>query len=613
MPTVVQDVSGDTALQTAIAALKAKIEGAEESSDIAQAVSQINTALAGKQNTLTFDSAPSSGSTNPVTSGGIKTALDGANAEIDELKAELTNIHPIATVNTGSSDVARVSYWIDSNGVIQRSNQSIILPVLPGYTYSLTTTFNDGTNYALLRDTVLTIESAPNYATGYTGRVMVAKNAISEFTAPDDAKYIIIRADTDVMQNAITFKVYSNLQFLNDVSICVYNTTIVLNKNNFQSIKGLGSTGNKFIANSAMYIAYVPCEKDTTYTVKKAQDNRFAIMWTDTLPAVDVATYGYVSDNTGTELTIKTGGTAKYLCIYYYAQGTSVKTEQELFASLEVDYNGFTAVDQFARQHLAEPDTNGVYVVSKNGKYKTITSAINVAPANSLILIMPGTYEEQIDTKNKNIHLIGVDKETCIILDKTGMYDTPPLEISGGSVQNLTIIETGEQSTPSDSGTLPTLAYCIHADWDTMTNNSLLISNCILKCNKRAAIGVGARNGFSLTVENCDIWSGVQVDTGHDARGAFFIHTYQYDTNTTGTKLIMRNNRLTCEDVLVMCLLDEGGVHVSCDLENNNLYSAINGVSNSVVKGANNNDVTFSSTLIKEARCYGNNVSVINA
>lgn len=34
-------------------------------------------ALAGKQNVLTFDSAPTAGSTNPVTSGGVKAALDG--------------------------------------------------------------------------------------------------------------------------------------------------------------------------------------------------------------------------------------------------------------------------------------------------------------------------------------------------------------------------------------------------------------------------------------------------------------------------------------------------------------------------------------------------------
>ena len=37
----------------------------------------IKTALDGKQNTLKFDSSPISGSTNPVTSGGVKTALDG--------------------------------------------------------------------------------------------------------------------------------------------------------------------------------------------------------------------------------------------------------------------------------------------------------------------------------------------------------------------------------------------------------------------------------------------------------------------------------------------------------------------------------------------------------
>lgn len=39
-------------------------------------VSSIASALAGKQDTLTFDSTPTASSTNPVTSGGVKTALD---------------------------------------------------------------------------------------------------------------------------------------------------------------------------------------------------------------------------------------------------------------------------------------------------------------------------------------------------------------------------------------------------------------------------------------------------------------------------------------------------------------------------------------------------------
>ena len=40
-------------------------------------IEDINTALAGKQDTLTFDNAPTSGSNNPVKSGGIYTALAG--------------------------------------------------------------------------------------------------------------------------------------------------------------------------------------------------------------------------------------------------------------------------------------------------------------------------------------------------------------------------------------------------------------------------------------------------------------------------------------------------------------------------------------------------------
>jgi len=119
MPTVVQDVSGDSALQTAIASLKAKIEAAEESSDIAQLVSDINTALAGKQNTLTFDNTPTAGSSNPVTSGGIKTALDAANDEIGELKENLSDLQELADTKaaaiyeTASGEIASFSDGAD--------------------------------------------------------------------------------------------------------------------------------------------------------------------------------------------------------------------------------------------------------------------------------------------------------------------------------------------------------------------------------------------------------------------------------------------------------------------------------------------------------------------
>lgn len=47
---------------------------------------QTNTALAGKQPTLTFDTAPTEDSTNPVTSGGVWEALQALEQRIQTLE-----------------------------------------------------------------------------------------------------------------------------------------------------------------------------------------------------------------------------------------------------------------------------------------------------------------------------------------------------------------------------------------------------------------------------------------------------------------------------------------------------------------------------------------------
>jgi hypothetical protein len=53
------------------------VEGLESALAAKANASDVQTALEGKQNNLTFDATPTEGSTNPVTSGGVKTALDG--------------------------------------------------------------------------------------------------------------------------------------------------------------------------------------------------------------------------------------------------------------------------------------------------------------------------------------------------------------------------------------------------------------------------------------------------------------------------------------------------------------------------------------------------------
>lgn len=59
-------------------------------SDVETDIQRIDTALAGKQDTLTFDNTPTEGSSNPVTSDGIKQAIDAATPEdYNEVKSQV--------------------------------------------------------------------------------------------------------------------------------------------------------------------------------------------------------------------------------------------------------------------------------------------------------------------------------------------------------------------------------------------------------------------------------------------------------------------------------------------------------------------------------------------
>ena len=53
---------------------------------------ELNNGLSGKQNTLTFDSAPTSGSTNPVTSGGVFSAINTLSTAVSTLEGKVENL-----------------------------------------------------------------------------------------------------------------------------------------------------------------------------------------------------------------------------------------------------------------------------------------------------------------------------------------------------------------------------------------------------------------------------------------------------------------------------------------------------------------------------------------
>lgn len=156
-------------------------------------------------------------------------------------------------------------------------------------------------------------------------------------------------------------------------------------------------------------------------------------------------------------------------------------------------------------------DTNKtIYVVDKkgNGDFKTINEAVANAKDSKdnpiTILIYPGIYDEVVVSLNRYLSFIGVNKQTCIIRDKSGKYANSPIKISGGewTLENLTIIANGENAgdwTPTwENFDFP--SYAIHVDGGGAGKG--FITNCYVYSECLNAIGMGLHNNETVTIEN---------------------------------------------------------------------------------------------------------------
>jgi hypothetical protein len=71
---------------------------------------EMNNALSGKQNTLTFDSTPTTGSTNPVTSGGIADAISQSTAIITQSYTATGESTPANSVKDYTFTISKSGY-----------------------------------------------------------------------------------------------------------------------------------------------------------------------------------------------------------------------------------------------------------------------------------------------------------------------------------------------------------------------------------------------------------------------------------------------------------------------------------------------------------------------
>lgn len=249
-----------------------------------------------------------------------------------------------------------------------------------------------------------------------------------------------------------------------------------------------------------------------------------------------------------------------------------------------------------------------------NGDYITVTEAVANAEDGATIVVAPGNYEnETIEAWGREIHIVGVSPDTCIISNEEESYLRPPVEIGCGSLRNLTIIAKYKTGTSIDeNGWLP---YAVHTEDDNLYNGELTIDNCILASELNAALGLGMRGGCTVTIKNTQLIG--RVGTGnralyfHDAASAAYAG--EQNINIINCQLESDSNTTPTLRIVDQCV---DGSNVNLAMVNNLVYNA---KGNAYRVGTSNADGgtydgwrNLKNTTLS-AKSFGNNIDVFNS
>lgn len=259
---------------------------------------------------------------------------------------------------------------------------------------------------------------------------------------------------------------------------------------------------------------FIPCEASTTYHF-----SALCIIAEYDSSLKCVATHNFSATPSGT---FTTQATAVFMKIgSSLARAGALQVEK---GSVGTSYESFFLKFKYDKGDLVMVRQDGL------GNYTNISDAVAGSADGSIIIVYPGTYEESVHAYNKNVHIVGLNRATCILTYSGLNYSTPPLEMAAGSVSNMTIRAT-DSGTPGDHN-----AYCVHIDNDNEANNALSFENVDFINEVHQAVGIGLRAHFTLTFDSCRF---IAVD-----QAGLYCHDWETsDTSAdkTGQTLIVRN------------------------------------------------------------------------
>ena len=81
------------------------------------------------------------------------------------------------------------------------------------------------------------------------------------------------------------------------------------------------------------------------------------------------------------------------------------------------------------------------YIIAQDGTgdFQTIQEGVDNASDGDTLIVYPGIYTEAVQVMGKEVHIIGLNKDLCIIQYDAASYRKSPLTVGAGRIANLTI------------------------------------------------------------------------------------------------------------------------------------------------------------------------------
>ena len=245
--------------------------------------------------------------------------------------------------------------------------------------------------------------------------------------------------------------------------------------------------------------------------------------------------------------------------LFGYVNGR-IPLSNEVLESSDTNYDGKINVLDVNRLFRVVNQTAGkILTVGPNGMYSTVKSAVKAAQAGDTVLIDRGVYHETVSNYDKDITIMGVDRDEVIIEYENGDYGHPPLNMGVGVVKNLTLHAISSEMTHAWSK-----AYCIHTDFHSSLNGKvggrLLVENVRMINDDWIPFGIGLRSNFTLEIRDCEMICSSE-------NPAFYCHpaanSYDIGQRLIVKNCVMQNNSATVETVRMQTYEQGEGV-ASC-------------------------------------------------